>query len=87
MTTSTALLGSVETKQIKLGHGRIFLGTSGSSSFDGTAKFDTSSPGSAWEDLRCIGNNVTLTCNAGVFAYKNAVPSVTKKKFITGRFR
>lgn len=84
MVTSTPILGSVETKQLKLGKGRFFLG-SPSATFDGTAKFDTSNPGATWEDLMCIGDNVQVNASAGMFQYKNAVPTVTKKKFVIGR--
>lgn len=85
MVTSPAILGTVETKMLKLGAGRIYLGTSPTATFDGTAKFPTNAPGPDWEDLRCLGQNVTLNANTSMFAYKNAVPSVTKKKFVIGR--
>lgn len=87
MTKPTSILGSVEPKQIKLGAGRIFRGGA-SATFPGTAKFDTNSLGTgatAWEDLRCIANDLTINWSAGMYKYSNGVPSVFKKGVVTSR--
>lgn len=85
MAKPTSILGSVELKQIKLGAGRLFRGTSASVAFAGTAKFDTNTPGTSWEDMKCIAQDATINASADMYRYSNGVPSTFKKGFITGR--
>lgn len=85
MAKPTSILGVVETKEIKIGAGRIFRGTSAATSFAGTAKFDTNNPGATWEDMGCIATDTTLASNVTMFKYTNGVPTALKKAFVTGR--
>lgn len=87
MAKPTSILGSVETKQIKLGAGRVYRGGA-SATFAGTAKFDSASLGTGatqWEDLRSMANDATISNTANMFKYMNGVPSVFKKGVVTGR--
>ena len=87
MPKPTSILGSVETKEIKLGAGRIFRGGV-SATFLGTAKFDTNSLGSGatgWEDMMAIANDATIQATANMYKFMNGVPATFKKGFVTGR--
>lgn len=85
MAKSISLLGQFESKLIKMGTGRLFLGTSSGSTFDGTAKFDTNNPGASWEDAGAIANDFTIAATTDKFKFMNALPSVTRKTFVIGR--
>lgn len=84
MAGSAGLRGDVNTQQIKLGAGRVFVGTP-AATFDGTAKFDTSAPASGWSDLGCISNDVTLNMTSELFVFRSGVPATRKKILVIGR--
>lgn len=81
---STSLQGVVQEKNVKMGAGRMFLGDS-TAVFDGTAKFDTNNPGSHWEDLGAMAQNVTVNMTTTMLMYKQGIPSNIKKTFVQGR--
>lgn len=84
MPKATSLMGLIETKQIKLGTGRLFLGST-AAVFPGTAKFDTTVVNSGWLDLGVIGNDAVIQPKADKFIYKNALPEVARKTFVISR--
>lgn len=84
MPQGAGIQGTVELRQIKLGAGRIFRGTS-AATFDGTVKFDTNSPGATWEDLGATEPDTQINCSSSPFIYKNGVPSARKKGFVIAR--
>ena len=87
MAKPLSILGVVETKEIKLGAGRVFRGGS-AATFAGTAKFDSNNLGSGttgWEDLAAIANDAAIASTATMFNFKNGVPGTFKKGFVTGR--
>lgn len=87
MAKPLSILGTVETKEIKLGAGRTFRGGA-SATFAGSAKFDSNSLGSGatlWEDLAAIAQDATITSKANMYKYTSGVPGTFKKGFVTGR--
>jgi hypothetical protein len=84
MVTSTPILGTVETRNIKLGAGRFFRGIAGAT-FAGTSKFDTANPGSSFEDLGECAADANVSATQSPFIFRNGVPSTRKKGFVIGR--
>jgi hypothetical protein len=84
MGKALSVTGTHESKHIKLGVGRIFIGSQ-SATFDGTTKFNSLTIPSGWEDLGDLGQDVTLNNTTELFKFANGTPALVKRSYVTGR--
>lgn len=83
MTTSTALLGTIEQKNIKVGAWRFFAAPY-DTYIDEAVRFDTVNPPAPFLDLGAVGQDASINLSKQLYRYMNGVPQVLKQIRVTG---